>query len=146
MRLGNPFLPREQIVIWARYAVWKTPSSDCVKQPLRCWLAGPGQGGIADDDPMAGWFPMGEHSLHVAQYAPRKRVSRKPRTPRRSLITVSGIVGPPHRVHSIAIFRLRLLSAPPTGRVAAAATALAAGDIKTAMAGTLPSTSITDHF
>jgi 2-methylisocitrate lyase-like PEP mutase family enzyme len=32
------------------------------------------------------------------------------------------------------------------GRVAAAATALAAGDIKAAMAGTLPSRSITDHF
>jgi 2-methylisocitrate lyase-like PEP mutase family enzyme len=32
------------------------------------------------------------------------------------------------------------------GRVAEAATALTAGDIKAAMAGTLPSTSITDHF
>lgn len=63
---------------------------------------------------MARWFSMGEHSLHVAQYAPCERASRMPRTPCRNLITVSGIVGPPQRLHSIAIFRLRLRSVPLT--------------------------------
>jgi hypothetical protein len=62
----------------------------------------------AIDGPIVGQFSIGTLSLHVAQYAPCKRVSRKPRMPRRSLITVSSIVGPPHRSHSIAIFRLRL--------------------------------------
>jgi hypothetical protein len=52
---------------------------------------------------MADWRSIGTLSLHVAQYAPCQRVARKPRMPRRSLITVSGIVGLPHRVHSIAI-------------------------------------------
>jgi chromosome segregation ATPase len=51
---------------------------------------------------------MGTLSLHVAQYAPCERVSRKPRTPRRSVITVSAIVGPPHLLQSIAMSRLRL--------------------------------------
>jgi hypothetical protein len=46
--------------------------------------------------------------LHVAQYAPCERVSRKPRILRRSLIIVSAIVRPPHRGHSLAISRLRL--------------------------------------
>src|ERR1700677_1450498 len=56
----------------------------------------------------------GALSLHVAQYAPCERVSRKPRTLRRSLITVSDMVGPPHRVHSIAISCLRLSSSALT--------------------------------
>ena len=46
--------------------------------------------------------------LACREYAPCDPVSRKPRTPRRSIITVSGVVGPPHRLHSIAISRLRL--------------------------------------
>jgi hypothetical protein len=53
------------------------------------------------------WLSIGTLSLHVAQYPPCERVSRKPKTPRRSLITVSSIVGPPHRLHSIAMFHLR---------------------------------------
>jgi hypothetical protein len=59
---------------------------------------------IAVPDRVAVWFSVGALSLQVAQYAPCERVSRKPRTLRRSLITVSNIIGPPHRVHSIAIF------------------------------------------
>jgi hypothetical protein len=57
---------------------------------------------------MAAGLSFGTLSLHVAQYPPCERVSRKPRTPRRNLITVSGIVGPLHRLHSIAMSRLRL--------------------------------------
>jgi hypothetical protein len=57
---------------------------------------------------MPAWISIGTLSWHAAQYAPCERVSRRPRTPRRSLITVSAIVGPPHRVHSIAMSRLRL--------------------------------------
>jgi hypothetical protein len=56
---------------------------------------------------MAAGFSIGALSLHAAQYAPRARVSRKPRTPRRSVITVSAIVGPPHWLHAIAMSRLR---------------------------------------
>ena len=37
-----------------------------------------------------------------------ERVSLKPKRPRRSLITVSSIVEPPQRLHSIAMSRLRL--------------------------------------
>jgi hypothetical protein len=59
---------------------------------------------IAVADRVAVWLSIGALSLQVAQYAPCERVSRKPRTQRRSLITVSDIVGPPHRVHLIAIF------------------------------------------
>ena len=51
---------------------------------------------------MAGWLSIGTLSLHAAQYAPCNRVSRKPKRLRRSLITVSEIVRPPHRLHSIA--------------------------------------------
>jgi hypothetical protein len=75
------------------------------KNPLRL---GRGRPLIATDGRMAAWFSIGTLSLHVAQYAPCERISRKPRTPRRSLITVSDIVGPPHRLHSIAMSRLRL--------------------------------------
>jgi hypothetical protein len=63
---------------------------------------------IAIDGRRAAGFSIGTLSLHVAQYAPCERVSRTPRTPRRSVITVSNIVGPPHRLHSIAMSRLRL--------------------------------------
>ena len=41
-------------------------------------------------------------ALHPQQYAPGKRVSRKPKRLRRSLITVSCIIEWPHRSHSIA--------------------------------------------
>jgi hypothetical protein len=61
---------------------------------------------------MAAGCSVGALSLQVAQYAPRERVSRKPRTPRRSVIIVSAIVGPPQRLHSIAMSRLRLLFNP----------------------------------
>jgi hypothetical protein len=63
---------------------------------------------IAIDGRMVVWSFIGTLNLHVAQYAPSEQVARKPRTPRRSLITVSNIVGPPHRLHSIAMSRLRL--------------------------------------
>jgi hypothetical protein len=58
---------------------------------------------------MAEAFAIGTLSLHVAQYAPCERVSRRPRMPRRSLITVSNIVWPPHRLHSIAMSRLPII-------------------------------------
>ena len=51
------------------------------------------------------WFSIETLSLHVGQYLPCERVSRKPRTLRRSLIVVSDIVGSPHRSHSIAMSR-----------------------------------------
>jgi hypothetical protein len=63
---------------------------------------------IAIGGRMAAAFSIVPLNLHVAQYAPCARVSRKPKRPRRSLITVSSIVGPPHRLHSIAMSRLRL--------------------------------------
>ena len=50
------------------------------------------------------WLSSGTPILHVAQYAPRDRVSWKPRSPCRSVITVSGIIEPPHCMHSIARF------------------------------------------
>jgi hypothetical protein len=53
-------------------------------------------------------FSIDPHNLHVAQYARCERVSLKPKRPRRSLITVSSIVEPPHRSHSIAMSLLRL--------------------------------------
>jgi hypothetical protein len=81
------------------------------KNPLRL---GHGRLSIAIDGRMAAWVSIGTLSLHV-QYAPCERVSRKPRIPRGSLITVSSIVEPPHRLHSIGISRLRLsFSNPPT--------------------------------
>jgi hypothetical protein len=63
---------------------------------------------IAIDGRMAASSSTGMLSLHVAQYTPCERVSPKPRMPCRSLISVSNIVGPPRRLHSIAISRLRL--------------------------------------
>jgi hypothetical protein len=57
----------------------------------------------------AAGFSIDTLNLQVAQYPPCERVSRKPRVPRRSLVTVSSIVGAPHRLHSIAMSRLRLL-------------------------------------
>jgi hypothetical protein len=74
------------------------------KNPLRLWR---GRLLIAIDGRMAAGFSMGALSLHAAQYAPRERVSPQPSTPRRSVITVSTIVGPPHRLHAIAMSRLR---------------------------------------
>jgi hypothetical protein len=71
------------------------------KNPLRLVRGRPL---IAVADRVADGVSLGVLSLHVAPYAPCELVSRKPRTLRRSLITVSDIVGPPHRVHSIAIF------------------------------------------
>jgi hypothetical protein len=50
------------------------------------------------------WFATGTRILHVAQYAPWGRVSRKPTKRRISLMTVSGIIELPHRLHSIAVF------------------------------------------
>jgi hypothetical protein len=51
---------------------------------------------------MAGWWlSIGTPIWHEGQYAPRDRVSRKPRTLRCSLITVSDIIEPPHCLHSI---------------------------------------------
>jgi len=50
------------------------------------------------------WLSIGTPILHIGQYAPRDRVSRKPTKLRRSLITVSDIIEPPHSVHSIARF------------------------------------------
>jgi hypothetical protein len=49
---------------------------------------------------------IGTPILHIGQYVPRDRVSRKPTKLRRSLITVSDIIEPPHSVHSIARFPL----------------------------------------
>jgi hypothetical protein len=63
---------------------------------------------------MAAWFSTGTLSLHVAQYAPRERVSWRPKTPRRSVITVSDMAGPSHRLHSIAMSRLHSLSTEAT--------------------------------
>jgi hypothetical protein len=63
---------------------------------------------IAIGGRIAAAFLIDPLNLHVAQYAPCERVSRKPRRSRRSLITVSRIVAPPHRVHSIAMSCLRL--------------------------------------
>jgi hypothetical protein len=68
----------------------------------------PGRPWIAIGGRMIAAFLIGTLRLHVAQYPPGERVSRKLKTLRRSLITVSGIVGPPHRLHSIAMSRLRL--------------------------------------
>jgi hypothetical protein len=93
------------------YTHWEPPGraeaarNHTGKNPLRLWRGRPL---IAIDRPMVGWFSIGTLSLHVGQYVPCERASRKPRTPRRNLITVSSIVGPPHRSHSIAISRLRL--------------------------------------
>jgi hypothetical protein len=53
-----------------------------------------------------GWFVTGIPILQVAQYAPWNRVSRKPMNRRRSFITVSAIMRPPHRLHSIVAFPL----------------------------------------
>lgn len=50
------------------------------------------------------WLSIGTPILHIGQYAPRERVARKPAKLRRSLITVSGIIEPPHCVHSIVRF------------------------------------------
>jgi hypothetical protein len=75
------------------------------KNPLRLCRGRPL---IAIGGRTAAGFSIGTLSLHVAQYAPCERVSRRQRTPRRNVITVSAIVGPPHRLHSIAMPRLRL--------------------------------------
>ena len=75
------------------------------KNPLTLW---PGRPWIAIGGRMMAAFSIGTLRLHVAQYPPCELVSWKPKTPRRSLITVSSIVGPPHRRHSIAMSRLRL--------------------------------------
>jgi hypothetical protein len=58
---------------------------------------------------MAAGFSIGTLNLQVAQYAPCERVSRKPRMLRLNLITVSKIVGPPHRLHSFAMSRLPII-------------------------------------
>jgi hypothetical protein len=63
---------------------------------------------IATGRRMPAAFSFDPLNLHVAQYARCERVSRKPKRPRRSLITVSSIVEPPHRLHSIAMSLLRL--------------------------------------
>jgi hypothetical protein len=76
------------------------------KNPLRL---GRGRLLIVIGGRMVVWFSIGTLSLHVGQYPPCERVSRKLRRPRRSLMTVSSIVAPPHRLHSIAMSRLRLL-------------------------------------
>jgi hypothetical protein len=67
---------------------------------------------MAIDGPLMPWFSIGRLSLHIAQYAPFERLSRKPSMPRRSVIIVSSIVGPPHRLHSIAMSCLRLSFSP----------------------------------
>jgi hypothetical protein len=79
------------------------------KNPLRPGRSRPL---IAVAGRLVAWFSIGTLSLHVGQYPPCERVSRKPWTPPRSLITVSDIVGPPHRLHSIAMSRLPILIQP----------------------------------
>ena len=95
----------------ADYIHWAPPDRTGVrrrhigKNPLTLW---PGRPWIAIGGRMIAAFSIGTLRLHVAQYPPCELVSWKPKTPRRSLITVSSIVGPPHRLHSIAMSSLRL--------------------------------------
>jgi hypothetical protein len=59
------------------------------------------------------WLCSGTPILQTGQYAPRDRVSRKPTKLRRSAITVSGIIEPPHCVHLIARCPLSVHKAIP---------------------------------